>query len=340
LNHLTQAARAVLQNLGQIQQMIADWNRLDFDLIRDQAWICQCSDDIIQSAQEDFKRFLAERASLEQWAQWLQDVVHRILGKITDPRELVTLAQQFVLKWSFYSTLIIRDLTIRNATSFGSFHLLRTLFDEYIFHLVEQKIASISQLSPYSINPFTFDSGIPEAFTQHAANQSMDPFSLESLLNKDNGGPRLKHAFQDVEKSHMSEEDYARWDMLGQESLLHLNVGMPGFHGIPQYSVPRGYDMRMQHIERISSPTNFIRANSPALSLGKRTAYSQMSYPPTQTIAFDPYIHGLNMLDPSIRSQYGNSPSFESLAGPLSYGRDDSSNKRLRTEVIRDQETK
>lgn len=144
LNHLTQAARAVLQNTTQVSQMIIDWNRLDFEFIKDQAtWICQCGEDFIHSAQEDFKRFLTERASLEQWAQWLQEIVHKIIGKTNDARELVMLSQQLLLKWSFYSTLIIRDLTIRNASSFGSFHLLRTLFDEYIFYLVETKFASL-----------------------------------------------------------------------------------------------------------------------------------------------------------------------------------------------------
>lgn len=34
LNHLTQAARAVLQNMSQIQQMLADWSRLDFEFIK------------------------------------------------------------------------------------------------------------------------------------------------------------------------------------------------------------------------------------------------------------------------------------------------------------------
>ena len=38
--------------------------------------------------------------------------------------------------------MVIRDLTLRSATSFGSFHLIRLLFDEYLFYLVEAKLAS------------------------------------------------------------------------------------------------------------------------------------------------------------------------------------------------------
>ena len=37
--------------------------------------------------------------------------------------------------------MVIRDLTLRSAASFGSFHLIRLLFDEYMYFLVEHKVA-------------------------------------------------------------------------------------------------------------------------------------------------------------------------------------------------------
>lgn len=37
--------------------------------------------------------------------------------------------------------MIIRDLTLRSAQSFGSFHLIRLLFDEYMLYLVELRLA-------------------------------------------------------------------------------------------------------------------------------------------------------------------------------------------------------
>ena len=40
LNHLAQAARAVLHNSQQIQQMLADLNRVDFHHVQEQAsWV-------------------------------------------------------------------------------------------------------------------------------------------------------------------------------------------------------------------------------------------------------------------------------------------------------------
>ncbi len=36
-----------------------------------------------------------------------------------------------MLRWSLISSLVIRDLTLRSAASFGMCHLLRLLCDEY-----------------------------------------------------------------------------------------------------------------------------------------------------------------------------------------------------------------
>jgi len=41
--------------------------------------------------------------------------------------------------------MVIRDLTLRSAASFGSFHLIRLLYDEYMFYIIEHKIAAAMQ---------------------------------------------------------------------------------------------------------------------------------------------------------------------------------------------------
>ncbi|KAG6463520.1 hypothetical protein O3G_MSEX013913 [Manduca sexta] len=57
LNHLAQAARAVLTNHHQIHQMLADLNRVDFRVVREQAaWACSCgSASTAQRLEADFK---------------------------------------------------------------------------------------------------------------------------------------------------------------------------------------------------------------------------------------------------------------------------------------------
>ena len=47
--------------------------------------------------------------------------------------------------------MIIRDLTLRSAASFGSFHLIRLLYDEYMFYLIEHKVAAHTGKSPMSV---------------------------------------------------------------------------------------------------------------------------------------------------------------------------------------------
>ncbi|KAK7082837.1 Transcription factor rfx3 [Halocaridina rubra] len=152
LNHLAQAARAVLQNSSQISQMLADLNRVDFHNVQEQAsWVCQCDADLVDRLEEDFKATLQQQNSLEEWAAWLQEVVNQVLrpheGKADFPKQ----ARQFLLKWSFYSSMVIRDLTLRSAASFGSFHLIRLLYDEYMFYLVEHKVATSLGLTPIAV---------------------------------------------------------------------------------------------------------------------------------------------------------------------------------------------
>ena len=53
--------------------------------------------------------------------------------------------------WSVYSSMVIRDLTLRSAASFGSFHLIRLLYDEYMFYLVEHKVAGATGETPVAV---------------------------------------------------------------------------------------------------------------------------------------------------------------------------------------------
>ncbi|XP_068726666.1 DNA-binding protein RFX2-like isoform X1 [Montipora capricornis] len=152
LNHLAQAARAVLQNSSQISQMLADLNRVDFANVQEQAsWVCQCDDNMVYRLEQDFKLTLQQQNSLEQWATWLEGVVDQVLKEHEGTEEFPKAARQFLLKWSFYSSMIIRDLTLRSAASFGSFHLIRLLYDEYMFYLVEHKVAKAIGASPMAV---------------------------------------------------------------------------------------------------------------------------------------------------------------------------------------------
>ncbi|KAM7286454.1 DNA-binding protein RFX2 isoform X1 [Ixodes scapularis] len=152
LNHLAQAARAVLQNSSQINQMLADLNRVDFHNVQEQAsWVCQCEDGLVQRLEQDFKDTLQQQTSLEQWAAWLDGVVSLVLEPFQGKADFPKAARQFLLKWSFYSSMVIRDLTLRSAASFGSFHLIRLLYDEYMFYLIEHKVSKATGKTPIAV---------------------------------------------------------------------------------------------------------------------------------------------------------------------------------------------
>ncbi|XP_063982443.1 DNA-binding protein RFX2 isoform X6 [Diachasmimorpha longicaudata] len=152
LNHLAQAARAVLQNSSQINQMLADLNRVDFHNVQEQAsWVCQCDYTVVQRLEADFKMTLQQQNSLEQWAVWLKSVVTQVLKPYEGKTTFAKAARQFLLKWSFYSSMVIRDLTLRSAASFGSFHLIRLLYDEYMFYLIEHQVAIATGTTPIAV---------------------------------------------------------------------------------------------------------------------------------------------------------------------------------------------
>ncbi|XP_032394027.1 MHC class II regulatory factor RFX1 isoform X1 [Etheostoma spectabile] len=153
LNHLAQAARAVLQNSAQINQMLSDLNRVDFTNVQEQAsWVCQCEDRVVQRLEQDFKMTLQQQNSLEQWATWLEGVVSEALKPYEhNPIVLPKAAKVFLLNWSFYSSMVIRDLTLRSAASFGSFHLIRLLYDEYMYYLIEHRVAQAKGVTPIAV---------------------------------------------------------------------------------------------------------------------------------------------------------------------------------------------
>lgn len=144
LNHLASAARAVLIKPNHIQSMKDDYSRVDFDAVRDQVvWISEdCDPTLINSLEEAFRKFHGSSNSLESWATWLQSVVKRVVGPHEGSTALAARAGSFHLRWCLVSSLVMRDLTLRSADSFGMFHLMRLLCDEYMFFLLEKAVMS------------------------------------------------------------------------------------------------------------------------------------------------------------------------------------------------------
>ncbi|EFO94323.1 CRE-DAF-19 protein [Caenorhabditis remanei] len=144
LNHLAHAARGVLMKEEQCQQMYQDYIKVDINTVHQQAgWICGCDSLMVTHVNNAFKQNLQQMSPMSVWAEWLESIVDQVLAKYHDkPAEVVSnVGKQFLLNWSFYTSMIIRDLTLRSAMSFGSFTLIRLLADDYMYYLIESKIA-------------------------------------------------------------------------------------------------------------------------------------------------------------------------------------------------------
>uniref|UniRef100_W5LY24 DNA-binding protein RFX2 n=1 Tax=Lepisosteus oculatus TaxID=7918 RepID=W5LY24_LEPOC len=211
LNHLAQAARAVLQNTSQINQMLSDLNRVDFANVQEQAsWVCQCEEGMVQRLEQDFKVTLQQQSSLDQWAAWLDNVVSQVLKPHEGSPSFPKAARQFLLKWSFYSSMVIRDLTLRSAASFGSFHLIRLLYDEYMFYLVEHRVAQATGETPIAVmGEFSdLNSMMPMLMDKEPSHFSDDMSDLGSEVDGVARGPaeppvkreriELNHSLQEI----------------------------------------------------------------------------------------------------------------------------------------------
>ncbi|KNC78463.1 hypothetical protein SARC_09101, partial [Sphaeroforma arctica JP610] len=149
LNHLIQAARSVLTNKQQVVQMLDDWCRIDKKSMREQAVaVCGCDETVMLSIESEFEAILGAEAAVETWTLWLGHVIDRTLG---DPASeaYYKSSRRFLTVWSFMSTLFVRDLTLRSAKSFGSFHLMRLLLDEFSTYLIERRHTLCVCAPPY-----------------------------------------------------------------------------------------------------------------------------------------------------------------------------------------------
>eukprot|EP00056_Hartaetosiga_gracilis_P006725 m.99675 g.99675 ORF g.99675 m.99675 type:complete len:118 (+) comp12539_c0_seq4:778-1131(+) len=77
-----------------------------------------------------------------------------VLSPFVNTKKLSAVAAKLYVNWTMLTTLVIRDLTLRSAASFGLSHLMRLLCDEYIFYTVEHIVSreSCDNLPSHSRN--------------------------------------------------------------------------------------------------------------------------------------------------------------------------------------------
>lgn len=106
------------------------------------------------------KTYLLEQLPLPQWTFWLENMAEQYLAvEMANGSTLDSAAKALILAWSFYQTLILRDLMLRSAGSFGSFHILRLFLEDYLLFYIERKMdehrraVGITSFWPHSEEP-------------------------------------------------------------------------------------------------------------------------------------------------------------------------------------------
>uniref|UniRef100_A0A8C8JAK0 DNA-binding protein RFX6 n=1 Tax=Oncorhynchus tshawytscha TaxID=74940 RepID=A0A8C8JAK0_ONCTS len=146
--HLAQIARPALFDQNVVNSMVVDIEKVDLNSIGSQALLTISSGDQDSDLYSEYdsitvfqelKDLLKKNATVESFIEWLDTVVEQ---KVIKPgkqngRFIKKRAQDFLLKWSFFGARVMHNLTLNNATSFGSFHLIRMLLDEYILLAIE-----------------------------------------------------------------------------------------------------------------------------------------------------------------------------------------------------------
>uniref|UniRef100_UPI0037E7E2F5 DNA-binding protein RFX6 n=1 Tax=Semicossyphus pulcher TaxID=241346 RepID=UPI0037E7E2F5 len=147
--HLAQIARPALFDQAVVTSMVSDIDSVDLSSISSQPLLSvntagEQDPDIYSEYDsitvfQELKELLRKNATVESFIEWLDSVVeHKVIkpGKQSG-RSVKKRAQDFLLRWSFFGARVMHNLTLNNASSFGSFHLIRMLLDEYILLALE-----------------------------------------------------------------------------------------------------------------------------------------------------------------------------------------------------------
>ncbi|XP_021360165.1 DNA-binding protein RFX6-like [Mizuhopecten yessoensis] len=142
--HLAQTARTALLNHDVVNQIIDDVTDINFTEICCRAGFIEPStastfkDDIMEFY-EEFQSLLSKQAPIEAFTEWMDTIIDKCVlqPKKDNGKKFRERASKFLLQWAIFGSLFMRDLTLRSAASFGVFHLVHMMFDEYVFLVME-----------------------------------------------------------------------------------------------------------------------------------------------------------------------------------------------------------
>ncbi|CAD5215731.1 unnamed protein product [Bursaphelenchus xylophilus] len=251
INHFATSAREQVLNEPQtVQLMYKEFCKIE--LAPEAAWVTQCDPDLVRTIVSDFKEKLLNHSSMEEWAQWIEKVLDQVMAKYHDkqPEVQVKVAKKFMLRWSFYTDALIRDLTLKGAKSFGSFHLIRHLYGEYMLHLIVVRMAKLLNQPMISLYGGVFNESMETSWND-------DLYDCDSIPMDAADFNKCDLAHRDVNTDSMACQDHNAFYRSFDDENSEINVVY-----IQEEVMCPGPEMDIEH----GSPSQFIDVENPASS--------------------------------------------------------------------------
>ncbi|XP_033645716.1 DNA-binding protein RFX6-like, partial [Asterias rubens] len=137
--HLAQTARGVLLNHEAVNQMTRDLVELNLSENFSYKDMSQSVNNIAEAVLREFESLLSKQAPLEAFVEWIDSLIDRFVLKDDKLSEYSDRSASFMLKWTFFTSKIVRDLTLKSAVSFGSLHVVHMMLTEYTFLVIESQ---------------------------------------------------------------------------------------------------------------------------------------------------------------------------------------------------------
>jgi len=140
LNHLSLSIHTIFRG-GEEQRIavVQDLNKINITKICRESWIEEDTtiDDIVMIWQEIKQAMEVSGVSAGQIINTWKLAVEKLYSKYRTQKD-------FIFKWNFLSSMVVRDLTLRSVTSFGSILVLRLFLDELVQYVVLESEAKVN----------------------------------------------------------------------------------------------------------------------------------------------------------------------------------------------------
>ncbi|XP_072163038.1 DNA-binding protein RFX6-like [Diadema setosum] len=139
--HLAQSARSVLMSHELIREMMGDLKELtSTEFILQPALSSDMRTHTVELLGE-FEDLMSKQAPLESFVQWIDFVINKFilkeLASEPDSGHFTNMSSSFLMSWSFVTGRLMAELTLRSVKSFGHFHLIHLMLQEYALLAIE-----------------------------------------------------------------------------------------------------------------------------------------------------------------------------------------------------------